>query len=237
MPRRTALNGADLDGRAINVDNAREQERKPGFGGGGSRGGYGGGGGGYGGGGGGMAAAADMAAAAPAAGYGERRFALLVAHLGRTDSKGPGDRPLFLRVAARLAGRLGRAARPQGRQRAGPPSSRASRPDRRWGRAGGVPADPGRRRRAGWGSRSRRRGICDGAAGRPGRQHDQGTEARRRRAAGAPGRRDRRARPRWPLPWRPLRPARPRTAIAPHITGAALRLGGQGVQRSFGRSR
>jgi cold-inducible RNA-binding protein len=51
-----ALNGSELDGRSINVDNAREQERKPGFGGGGgygggSRGGYGGGGGGYGGGG------------------------------------------------------------------------------------------------------------------------------------------------------------------------------------------
>jgi cold-inducible RNA-binding protein len=44
-----ALNGTDLDGRSINVDNAREQERKPGYGGGGSRGGYGGG---YGGGGG-----------------------------------------------------------------------------------------------------------------------------------------------------------------------------------------
>ena len=52
---KAALNGTDLDGRAINVDNAREQEqRKPG-GYGGSRGGYGGGGyggGGYGGGGG-----------------------------------------------------------------------------------------------------------------------------------------------------------------------------------------
>jgi RNA recognition motif-containing protein len=49
---KTALNGAEVDGRAINVDNAREQEqRKPG-GFGGSRGGYGGGsygGGGYGG--------------------------------------------------------------------------------------------------------------------------------------------------------------------------------------------
>ncbi len=46
---KAALNGTDLDGRAINVDNAREQEqRKPG-GYGGSRGGYGGGG--YGGGG------------------------------------------------------------------------------------------------------------------------------------------------------------------------------------------
>ncbi len=52
---KAALNGADLDGRTINVDNAREQEpRRPGgFGGGGGRGGYGGGGGGYGGGGGG----------------------------------------------------------------------------------------------------------------------------------------------------------------------------------------
>jgi cold-inducible RNA-binding protein len=47
---KTALNGTDLDGRALNVDNAREQEqRKPGGYGGGS-GGYGGGGGGYGGG-------------------------------------------------------------------------------------------------------------------------------------------------------------------------------------------
>jgi RNA recognition motif-containing protein len=41
---KTALNGTDLDGRTINVDNAREQEqRKPG-GYGGGRGGYGGGG-------------------------------------------------------------------------------------------------------------------------------------------------------------------------------------------------
>jgi RNA recognition motif-containing protein len=53
-----ALNGTDLDGRALNVDNAREQEqRKPGYGGGGggyggggSRSGYGGGAGGGGGG-------------------------------------------------------------------------------------------------------------------------------------------------------------------------------------------
>ncbi len=49
---KTALNGTELDGRTLNIDNAREQERRPaGFGGG--RGGYGGGGGGYGGGGGG----------------------------------------------------------------------------------------------------------------------------------------------------------------------------------------
>ena len=49
---KTALNGTDLDGRAINVDSAREQEqRKPGgFGGSRGGGGYGGGGGGYGGG-------------------------------------------------------------------------------------------------------------------------------------------------------------------------------------------
>ena len=41
-----ALNGLELDGRTINVDNAREQQRRPsGFGGGGG-GGYGGGGGG-----------------------------------------------------------------------------------------------------------------------------------------------------------------------------------------------
>jgi cold-inducible RNA-binding protein len=49
---KSALNGTDLDGRTINVDNAREQERKPGYGNSGSRsgygGGYGGGGGGYG---------------------------------------------------------------------------------------------------------------------------------------------------------------------------------------------
>jgi cold-inducible RNA-binding protein len=49
---KAALNGTDLDGRAINVDNAREQEqRKPGGFGGGRSGGYGGGGGGYSGGG------------------------------------------------------------------------------------------------------------------------------------------------------------------------------------------
>ncbi len=54
---KNALNGADLDGRTLNVDNAREQEqRKPGGFGGGRGGGYGGGfggggGGGYGGGG------------------------------------------------------------------------------------------------------------------------------------------------------------------------------------------
>ncbi len=48
---KAALNGAEIDGRTINVDNAREQEqRRPGgFGGGGGRGGYGGGGGGGGG--------------------------------------------------------------------------------------------------------------------------------------------------------------------------------------------
>jgi cold-inducible RNA-binding protein len=40
---KVALNGTELDGRAINVDNAREQERKPGYGNSGSRGGYGGG--------------------------------------------------------------------------------------------------------------------------------------------------------------------------------------------------
>lgn len=51
---KAALNGTDLDGRAINVDSAREQEqRKPGGFGGSRGGGYGGGGGGYGGGGGG----------------------------------------------------------------------------------------------------------------------------------------------------------------------------------------
>jgi RNA recognition motif-containing protein len=51
---KAALNGADLDGRSINVDNAREQEQRRPGGFGGSRGGYGGGGGGgYGGGGGG----------------------------------------------------------------------------------------------------------------------------------------------------------------------------------------
>ena len=46
-----ALNGADLDGRQIVVNEARPREDRGG--GGGGRGGYGGGGGGYGGGGGG----------------------------------------------------------------------------------------------------------------------------------------------------------------------------------------
>ena len=51
---KAALNGTDLDGRSLNVDNAREQEqRRPGGFGGGRGGGYGGGGGGYGGSGGG----------------------------------------------------------------------------------------------------------------------------------------------------------------------------------------
>ncbi len=44
---KAALNGVEVDGRTINVDNAREQEqRRPGGFGGGGRGGYGGGGGG-----------------------------------------------------------------------------------------------------------------------------------------------------------------------------------------------
>jgi cold-inducible RNA-binding protein len=50
------LNGKDVDGRTINVNEARPRTDGPGGGGGGSRGGYGGGGGGrggYGGGGGG----------------------------------------------------------------------------------------------------------------------------------------------------------------------------------------
>ena len=51
---KAALNGTDLDGRAINVDNAREQEqRRPGGFGGSRGGGYGGGYGGGGAGGGG----------------------------------------------------------------------------------------------------------------------------------------------------------------------------------------
>jgi RNA recognition motif-containing protein len=48
---KAALNGTTLDGRTINVDNAREQERRSGGGGySGGGGGYGGSGGGYGGG-------------------------------------------------------------------------------------------------------------------------------------------------------------------------------------------
>ncbi|MFI4875626.1 MAG: RNA recognition motif domain-containing protein [Blastopirellula sp. JB062] len=53
-----ALNGFDVDGRKLVVNEARERERsgggggRGGYGGGGGRGGYGGGGGGYGGGGG-----------------------------------------------------------------------------------------------------------------------------------------------------------------------------------------
>ena len=55
---KTALNGTEVDGRSLNVDNAREQEQRRLGGFGGSRGGYGGGGGygsssGFGGGGGG----------------------------------------------------------------------------------------------------------------------------------------------------------------------------------------
>lgn len=46
---KAAMNGAELDGRTLNVDNAREQEQRRPGGFGGSRGGYGGGG--YGGGG------------------------------------------------------------------------------------------------------------------------------------------------------------------------------------------
>ncbi|HEY4262196.1 MAG TPA: RNA-binding protein [Schlesneria sp.] len=48
-----AVNGADFQGRAITVNEARPREERSGGGGGGGRGGYGGGGGGYGGGGGG----------------------------------------------------------------------------------------------------------------------------------------------------------------------------------------
>jgi hypothetical protein len=53
----TAMNGADLDGRSLKVNEAQPKGSRPGGGGGGGRGGYGGGGGGgrggYGGGGGG----------------------------------------------------------------------------------------------------------------------------------------------------------------------------------------
>ncbi len=45
-----ALNGAQIDGRALTVNVARPREDRPAGGGGGSRGGYGGGGGGGGGG-------------------------------------------------------------------------------------------------------------------------------------------------------------------------------------------
>ena len=44
-----ALNGYELDGRALNVNEARPKEQRSGGGGGGGRGGYGGGGGGRGG--------------------------------------------------------------------------------------------------------------------------------------------------------------------------------------------
>ena len=43
-----ALNGQEVDGRAITVNEARERSPRPGGGGGGGRGGYGGGRGGYG---------------------------------------------------------------------------------------------------------------------------------------------------------------------------------------------
>jgi len=49
-----ALNGSELDGRTLTVNEARERQPKPAYGGGGGGGGFGGGGrGGYGGGGGG----------------------------------------------------------------------------------------------------------------------------------------------------------------------------------------
>jgi cold-inducible RNA-binding protein len=48
-----AMNGAQLDGRSLTVNEAKPREDRGGGGGGGGRGGYGGGGGGYGGGGGG----------------------------------------------------------------------------------------------------------------------------------------------------------------------------------------
>jgi cold-inducible RNA-binding protein len=48
-----ALNGAQLDGRTLTVNEAKPREDRGGGGGGGGRGGYGGGGGSYGGGGGG----------------------------------------------------------------------------------------------------------------------------------------------------------------------------------------
>ena len=71
---KAALNGADIDGRTINVDNAREQEqRRPGGFGGGGRGGYGGGGGGYGG----VEAAATAAAAQRYGRAAVRRFSLV----------------------------------------------------------------------------------------------------------------------------------------------------------------
>jgi len=46
------LNGKEIDGRELKVNEAKPQESRGGGGGGGGRGGYGGGGGGYGGGGG-----------------------------------------------------------------------------------------------------------------------------------------------------------------------------------------
>jgi RNA recognition motif-containing protein len=48
----SALNGQEINGRPLTVNEARERTPRPGGGGGGGRGGYGGGGGGYGGGGG-----------------------------------------------------------------------------------------------------------------------------------------------------------------------------------------
>jgi len=45
----TALNGSQMDGRSLTVNEAKPQEKRNNGGGGGGRGGYGGGGGGYGG--------------------------------------------------------------------------------------------------------------------------------------------------------------------------------------------
>ena len=47
----SALNGKDIDGRSLTVNEAKPREDRGGSGGGGGRGGYNGGGGGYGGGG------------------------------------------------------------------------------------------------------------------------------------------------------------------------------------------
>ena len=79
---KTALNGTELDGRAINVDNAREQEQRRPGGFGGSRGGYGGGsGGGYGGGGSGGGSGGGYGGPGGGGGYG-----------GRGGSRGGGPR-------------------------------------------------------------------------------------------------------------------------------------------------
>ncbi len=72
----STLNGRDLGGRALNINEAKPREAGGGgggYGGGGGRGGYGGGGGGYGGGGGGYGGGGNYGGGGGGGGYRDRR--------------------------------------------------------------------------------------------------------------------------------------------------------------------